>query len=182
MFELHPDDVKAQAIEIDSTIQDMAQNARDEMGSIGEEIQGRNMAMFDQFSGTLSFAIQQSGNTFKNIGMAFKNMLTQMATELAAKSAIFGLLSLFGVAPAGGFAKNVFGGFFAEGGQPPVNKPSIVGEKGPELFVPRTAGTIIPNNKVGNTINVSFNGNITDKRYVEEFIVPELERVVRQSA
>ncbi len=34
---------------------------------------------------------------------------------------------------------------FADGGRPEVNKLSIVGEKGPELFVPDTAGTIIPN-------------------------------------
>ena len=41
-----------------------------------------------------------------------------------------------------------FGGMsipgFAEGGRPPVGRPSLVGEKGPELFVPRTSGTIIP--------------------------------------
>ena len=41
-----------------------------------------------------------------------------------------------------------FGGMsipgFAEGGRPPVGKASLVGEKGPELFVPSTAGTIIP--------------------------------------
>lgn len=39
-----------------------------------------------------------------------------------------------------------FGGIkmFAAGGNPPVGKPSLVGEKGPELFVPRTAGTIVP--------------------------------------
>lgn len=46
---------------------------------------------------------------------------------------------------ASAFLGSLFGGFFAEGGQPPINKPSIVGEKGPELFVPKTAGTIIPN-------------------------------------
>jgi lambda family phage tail tape measure protein len=40
---------------------------------------------------------------------------------------------------------SIFGGFFAEGGTPPVGKPSIVGEKGPELFIPKTSGTIIPN-------------------------------------
>lgn len=34
---------------------------------------------------------------------------------------------------------------FADGGTPPINKPSIVGERGPELFVPRQQGTIIPN-------------------------------------
>lgn len=34
---------------------------------------------------------------------------------------------------------------FAGGGSPPLNVPSIVGERGPEIFVPRQAGTIIPN-------------------------------------
>jgi hypothetical protein len=42
-----------------------------------------------------------------------------------------------------------FGGFFAEGGRPPMNKVSVVGEKGPELFVPDTKGTIIPNHNLG---------------------------------
>ncbi|HEY4546099.1 MAG TPA: hypothetical protein VIG90_06700, partial [Pedomonas sp.] len=40
---------------------------------------------------------------------------------------------------------SIFGGFFADGGNPPVGKVSVVGERGPELFVPRSAGTIIPN-------------------------------------
>jgi len=34
---------------------------------------------------------------------------------------------------------------FADGGRPPLNKPSIIGERGPELFVPDTAGTVISN-------------------------------------
>lgn len=38
---------------------------------------------------------------------------------------------------------------FAEGGEPPVGVPSIVGERGPEIFVPKTAGTIIPNHELG---------------------------------
>jgi hypothetical protein len=38
---------------------------------------------------------------------------------------------------------------FAAGGQPPVGVPSLVGENGPELFVPSTAGTIIPNHQLG---------------------------------
>ena len=53
----------------------------------------------------------------------------------------------------GGILGNILGGFigglFANGGQPPVNKISVVGERGPELFVPRSAGTIIPNNQIG---------------------------------
>ena len=48
---------------------------------------------------------------------------------------------------------------FANGGRPPVGKASIVGERGPELFVPSTAGTIVPNNQLGasSTSNVVIN-------------------------
>ncbi len=55
----------------------------------------------------------------------------------------------------GGFIGGILGGLFAEGGNPPVGKPSIVGEKGPELFVPRSAGTIIPNNQMGGSVVVN---------------------------
>lgn len=49
---------------------------------------------------------------------------------------------------------------FADGGDPPTNKISLVGERGPELFVPKTAGTIIPNHALsgmGGTTNVTNN-------------------------
>ena len=40
---------------------------------------------------------------------------------------------------------------FAGGGTPPVNQVSIVGERGPELFIPKTLGTILPNNFMSKT-------------------------------
>ena len=46
---------------------------------------------------------------------------------------------------------------FANGGQPPVGRPSIVGERGPELFVPSRAGTIIPNHELGGSTSVVVN-------------------------
>jgi hypothetical protein len=66
----------------------------------------------------------------------------------------------------GGFLGGLIGGLFANGGRPPVGKASIVGERGPELFVPRSAGTIIPNNAIGGggttnnmiTVNVDASG------------------------
>ena len=57
------------------------------------------------------------------------------------------------------FLSSTFGGIFsslptfANGGRPPVGSPSIVGERGPEIFVPTTAGTIIPNDKIGGSTN-----------------------------
>ena len=51
---------------------------------------------------------------------------------------------------------------FANGGRPPVGRPSIVGERGPELFVPNRSGTIIPNHAMGGanvTVNVDASGS-----------------------
>lgn len=45
----------------------------------------------------------------------------------------------------GGFFKDTFGGFFASGGRPPMGKVSVVGERGPELFIPDSPGMILPN-------------------------------------
>ena len=50
---------------------------------------------------------------------------------------------------------SIFGGFFADGGRPPVGRPSVVGERGPELFVPDRAGTIVPNNALGGAAMAS---------------------------
>jgi hypothetical protein len=35
------------------------------------------------------------------------------------------------------------------GGPVSMNTPYIVGERGPELFVPNSSGSIVPNNKMG---------------------------------
>jgi len=67
---------------------------------------------------------------------------------------------------------------FAEGGDPPVGVPSLVGENGPELFIPKQAGTVIPNNKLadamgnGQTTNVTNNYiNAIDTKSFEERIL-----------
>ena len=53
----------------------------------------------------------------------------------------------------GGFMDSIgsfFSGLkFADGGSPPMGMASMVGERGPEMFVPNQAGTIIPNHKLG---------------------------------
>jgi lambda family phage tail tape measure protein len=53
-----------------------------------------------------------------------------------------------------------FGGTYAAGGNPPVGMPYIVGEKGPEWHIDRTASTILPNGQSpggqGLTVNNYF--------------------------
>ena len=73
-----------------------------------------------------------------------------------------------GVAASQGLSIGTLAGAFADGGDPPVGKPSLVGEVGPEIFVPKTAGTILPNSVLqglsgngGNTTTVTYAPNIT---------------------
>ena len=109
----------------------------------------------------------------------------------------------------GGFLGGLFGGFnknkkksfdfvnvpnlgiFGDGGKPPVGKPSIVGDKGPELFVPRSSGTIIPNNQLGggttNIVNVSVNasgssvqGNQQEGRALGQLIASVVQTTIVQ--
>ena len=105
---------------------------------------------------------------FKDIGQGFASMLKSMVAQaIAAKIAnAIGL----GGGPAPGGAAGFFAGaaqfasgFFASGGQPQMNKAAVVGENGPELFVPKQAGTIIPNGVAGaggtsTTININVVG------------------------
>jgi lambda family phage tail tape measure protein len=84
--------------------------------------------------------------------LSFKDLANSMIADFARVQAQKMLTGLFGGGSGGGF--NLFGSIgklfgFANGGIPPLNQPSIVGERGPELFVPQSAGRIIPNNKLG---------------------------------
>lgn len=45
---------------------------------------------------------------------------------------------------------------FADGGRPPTGRMSIVGERGPEIFMPDSAGTIYPNGHLPPTATAGF--------------------------
>lgn len=105
--------------------------------------------------------------------------LRRMAAEAASARIIEGLQGqvsdLFSEGGGGNVLSNVlsglgsfFGGFFEGGGRPPVGVPSVVGERGPELFVPDRPGTVVTagdmtrNVSVTNVINVSTpDGNLS---------------------
>jgi len=94
----------------------------------------------------ISDALVGAINGTKSLGEAAKNILNDLANSLL-RMGINTLLKSTGL----GIFSNLVG--FANGGRPPVGRPSIVGERGPELFVPSTAGTIIPNSEMAGTTN-----------------------------
>ena len=55
---------------------------------------------------------------------------------------------------------------FADGGIPPTNRVSLVGEKGPELFMPTKKGKVVPNNALSNlgkpNVTIKQDLNITE--------------------
>jgi hypothetical protein len=110
----------------------------------------------------------QSTKTFGQILADFANMLAQMALK-AAVSQVF--QTIFGaVAPGAsvGFASvaginsaNLAAGLPAipglqHGGPVSAGRPYVVGESGPELFVPSAAGSIVP----GGVGGVTHNGDV----------------------
>jgi len=122
---------------------------------IGAGLTGIAAGVPGQLGGALA-----SGITGGNIGQQIKQALTGIGKEMMGdvfKELIASILgnSLVTLANSASVELNTFwlaiksfaGGLFgfAGGGRPPVGVPSIVGENGPELFIPDGAGTIIPN-------------------------------------
>ena len=118
--------------------------------------------------------------TLADAAIGVLNNLKRKLVEVAIQRAVSGIGNFFGNALSGIFGGRSASAYpnafktsfdtsllrFANGGRPPVGRASLVGERGPELFVPRTAGTIIPNNAIGGggttnnmiTVNVDASG------------------------
>lgn len=83
--------------------------------------------------------------SFAKGAMSLNQFVEQMILAIGKLILKIILLKALTSAGLGGpFAEGFIGGAFADGGRPPRGKVSLVGERGPELFVPDTAGTIVP--------------------------------------
>jgi lambda family phage tail tape measure protein len=134
---------------------------------------------FDSYMDSATNAAVQAGQAFQsvtsNMNSAIDNFVTTGKFSFAdlSRSIIQDLIKielkaqaskLLGAIGGGGGIFSAIGSLFgfANGGTPPLNKPSIVGERGPELFMPKSAGTIIPNEKLGgggNQISAPITNN-----------------------
>lgn len=147
--------------------------------------------------------LESALDTFVSTGkLKFSDLARSIIADLikiqlkAQASSIFG--KIFG---NGGFFSGLFsgGGYspgystlasapypkFASGGEP--LGPSIVGENGPELFIPKSAGTIIPNHQLGAAMSggaqVVYNGpyianmNAIDTQSATQFLAKNKQAV-----
>ena len=121
--------------------------------------------LFDPFQGGLKGMLQ-----------GFITMLRRMAAEALA-SQIFSMLgNQFG--GSGGILGAFFGAFGggrASGGDVMSGRSYLVGEHGPEMFIPRTAGTVAPNSQLTQSapqVNVR-NINVLDPSLVGDYLATD---------
>jgi hypothetical protein len=114
-------------------------------------------------------------DSLKSFGESFKRMVDKMASDLISSGLMRALFGKMYAGDATGYG--IFGGLFSTGGSSTPSfgsyntlgsqarhgggsvrhgYPYIVGEGGPELFVPGKNGTIVPSNKLG----ASSGGNV----------------------
>ena len=109
----------------------------------------------DSIATGVSDALVDAVMQTKSLAESAKALLNDIARQFLRLGINTALFSAFG--GSSGIFKNL--PTFAAGGRPTVGQAALVGEKGPELFVPSVAGTVIPNNKLGGggavTVNVS---------------------------
>ena len=149
-------------------------NAAEVGGRAFNSVMGNMESALDNFvdTGKLSFSDLANSIIKDLIKIELKAQATQLMGGLLGSGGGGGLMGMIGgLFSGGGGGGGIMGAIgsigsmfgFADGGTPPTNVPSIVGERGPELFVPKTAGTVIPNNQLASALGgggqtVNYNG------------------------
>ena len=72
--------------------------------------------------------------------------------------------------------------FMAKGGTATGGKPYVVGEQGPELFVPGRTGTVVPNNQMGGGGGVTINQTINVTTGVQQTVRTEIANLMPRIA
>lgn len=159
--------------------QEGIQKTREEVDLLATKMQyvkDVNNAVFQSMTQAIQAFLITGKLSFKDFATSVIASILQVQAQWMAMQAMRGLGSVMGMfgapstsaimagtAGAGGFT-GIGGASFslpvaAAGGF--VNSPTLVGENGPELFVPQGAGTIIPNQQMsnmGNQPSVVYNG------------------------
>jgi len=106
----------------------------------------------------------------QNFGKVMAQMFKQLVRDILKAilkqlilKALMGVTGSFGGGSAGASVPALAHGGPLGGGQ-----LALVGEQGPELFVPRTAGNIVPNNRLGGNVSVVVNNNADGTRATSE--------------
>lgn len=118
-------------------------------------------------------AVQQLDSVFSNMGSAIDTFVSTGKFKFKdfARSVIQDLIAIQLKAAATKLLSSIVGSIFgipmmAEGGSTTAGKPYIVGEEGPELFVPKSSGTVVPNGQTMNGNNPGAGAGPVNNTYI----------------
>jgi len=111
------------------------------------------------------FLFDPFNSSLRDMVRNFALTLNRMVSELLAQQLLLSFFNLpiFG---GGGLGTTLFGGARAEGGPVSPGKAYLVGERGPELFVPNTAGNVQANGDGGGVRII----NVIDPNLVGDYM------------
>jgi hypothetical protein len=142
---------------------EMAGDLTPELEKLGDQaITGLGRSFTAAITGAQKFS-----DAIKSMAKSVIDSLIQMLVQKYIVDAAFGALT---TAFGGGTTTSTGGGGgggsalpqFARGGVATGRRPAIVGERGPELFIPSTTGRVVPNNELGGGgVTVVQNINVT---------------------
>ena len=138
-----------------------------------EETQ-RRTERTSQFANQLGFSFSSAFEDAILKGKSFSDVLKGLEQDIARVIIRSAITAPLGNAIAGGVQSFMptFGGARADGGPVTGGMAYLVGERGPEIVVPRGSGTVIPNDRIGGpSISQTFN---IDARGADASMVPRL--------
>ena len=155
-------------------IQDAVERAEESFGVITEEftdfekqvlsgIEAIRSGFESRLTDAIDGLLEKTGDFKEGMLDALRAIRRELVRTLLVQPFIKGVGGFFGI-PG-----------FAHGGNIKANQLSVVGEAGPELFVPSVSGSIVPNDKIsggGNTIYIDARNSMGEK---------DLERKMRRT-
>jgi TP901 family phage tail tape measure protein len=156
--------------QIERTLQDIADGRvrLQDMGDAGEEAGERTAAAGEDMGETLERSLSTALQNFESLQQVASRVLSAIQQQLIDTF----IASLFGGATGGtGFLAGLFGGGRQHGGPVRPGRAFLVGEAGPELFVPPRAGRIVPREQMAGArqdVSVSVQRSAEHMRNIRE--------------
>ena len=162
-----------------SKTKDKTKELKDTSQSTFEAIKKAAQDSALRLESSITDALIGAEGQMRSFGDMAMGVLRAVATEMIrmniARPIASGLSSAIGSLDFSSIG-SMFG--FATGGRPPLGRTSIVGENGPELFVPDQAGTIVPNGASAGAVTVNFNLTAVDTQTGVGFLLANRANIV----
>lgn len=171
VVDIDVDEVEEEAEVIDTSYGDSLLALKEKMTALKDATKEFGLAMINDFAGSMANAVVSGENFLQSMKQIFIDMAKQIAAMIlkaAILAGIFAMIPGLGAAQTLGGGSTNFAGLLtgaltgrAGGGSVAGGTPYMVGEQGPELFMPGQSGTIIPNGNIGGAAipDVTIRGN-----------------------